>query len=575
MTILNSIILFVMMFLLVATVEAAVCVYKEDEGFSALFMNEDQTHRKPWLIIKDLATEGGGNGRAIVIGLIPAVANFGLTMSADLTILIAVMLIGTMVYLCWWFNKGFESIPEIITFALMQLILFWELKAAGSTMVAKYQPGELLKSIIFIAPALILIASIGFLVFSSASYNKKVVQKKVVALATIAVLLLTAFANIKGGDVAVVQAAEGPWYHFYNSDLQKDADKDNDFNFGPSAYHKAAANLPATTAEEADKEFRERLKKDPALGAADMAWLDAIVGTRFIGVFYDEANKAWDAAINKAKVSYVEKGQDEYNKTINTFFEFLDKAKKVEIVEKTSGLDDQMYMNPVTTDKVPDVIVRVTENHKGHFLRYTFEIKENIFTVEYRLECGFQPCNVEKIMGIKPVNKKTVARTPNPNPSPNPSPSPNPNPHPSPDPNPNPEPVKDPSKSIVKPNDDPGPGENTNNPSNPDYSTKDLPTNSNHMTYPEYKEKIETLKEVNETQRVGGDPNTPSTSTPPDTTVHSNAENGTGNGGVDTPTPVSPLATADETKTTTGGETTNSGESISTAPNKPWSGPKD
>ena len=565
MTILNSIILFVMMFLLVATVEAAVCVYKEDKGFSALFMNEDHTHRKPWLIIKDLATEGSGNGRAIVIGLIPAVANFGLAMSADLTILIAVMLIGTMIYLCWWFNEGFESIPEIITFALMQLILFWELKAAGSTMVAKYQPSELLKSIIFIAPALMLIASIGFLVFSSASYNKKVVQKKVVALATIAVLLLTAFANIKGGDVAVVQAAEGPWWHFYNSDLQKDDDKDNDFNFGPSAYHKAAANLPATTAEEADKEFRERIKKDPALGAADMAWFDAIVKTRYIGVFYDEVDKQWDAAINKAKETWLT-DEAKYKEAYGAFFLYLDKAKKVEIIERTSGLDDQMYMNPATVDSAPDVIVMATENHKGHFLRYTFKIKEKEVTVEYRLECGFQPCNVEKVMGITPKNKKKT--TPKPSGGGGGGGS-------TPTPTPTPKPVKDPSKSQVLPNDDPGPGENTNNPSDPNHSTKDQPTNSNHMTKNEYDQKMEDLKEINESQRVGGDPNTPSTPTPPDTTVHDNSEEGTGNGGVDTPTPVSPLATADETKTTTGGETTNSGESISTTPNKAWSGPKD
>lgn len=569
MTILNSIILFVMMFLLVATVEAAVCVYREDKGLSALFMNEDGTHRKPWLIIKDLATEGSGNGRAIVIGLIPAVANFGLTMSADLTILIAVMLIGTMVYLCWWFNKGFESIPEIITFALMQLILFWELKAAGSTMVAKYKPSELLKSIIFIAPALMLIASIGFLVFSSASYNKKVVQKKVVALATIAVLLLTAFANIKGGDVAVVQAAEGPWYHFYNSDLQKDDDKDNDFNFGPSAYHEAAANLPATTAEEADKEFRERIKKDPALGAADMAWFDAIVKTRYIGSFYDEVDKQWDAAINKAKEAWVGDEQ-KYKEAYAAFFLYLDKATKVEIIKRTSGLDDQMYMNPATTNNIPDVIVMATENHKGHFLRYTFKIKEKEVAVEYRLECGFQPCNVEKVMGIRPVYKKPVAKTP-PSNGGNSNPNPNPNPNP-PRPNPNPpENNKNPQRSTVLTNDEDR-GENTN--SGNQYSTKDQnETNSGYNTKQQTDQRVETLKEINEEQRVGGDESTITTPTPPDTTVSDNSSTGNGNGNIDTPSGEVPLATVDETVTeSVGNGTTNAGETVTTEPNKAWDG---
>lgn len=563
MTILLSVLIFAVMFLLVSTAEA---FSRSEYGKPDLFVTEDGETRNLLDVAKYMVTDT--SGRAVVIGLIPAMVNLLVTMSQDLAILLAIIVLGTMIYLCWWWQKDFESLKEFVVFILMELVLFWELKAVNTVLVAVMKPDGIWKSVVTTMPVLLLIAAAGFFLISSAVYNNENTKKKIFAVGTAAVLALTSFAFIKG-ETAVVQAESGPWYHFYNHDLQKDEDKDNDFNFGPSAYHKAAANLPATTPKEADKEFRERITKDPALGAADMAWFDAIVKTRYIGSFYDEVDKQWDAAINKAKETWVEDEQ-KYKEAYGAFFLYLDKATKVEIIERTSGLDDQMYMNPATTNNIPDVIVMATENHKGHFLRYTFKIKEKEVTVEYRLECGFQPCNVEKVMGITPKNKKKT--TPKPSGGGGGGGS-----TPTPTPKPDPKPVKDPSKSQVLPNDDSGPGENTNNPGS-NYSTKDLPTNSNHMTYPEYKEKIEELKEINETQKVGGDPNTPSTPTPPDTTVHSNAEEGTGHGGVDTPTPVAPAPVAAETQTATtteGNVVTNAGEQINTSPGQPWGGPKD
>lgn len=571
--ILVSVIVFAAMFLLVSIAEVSSKLTEGEDLSSKLFLNSDGETRSPIVILRELLDEAQENGRAIVIGLIPAMANFLISTIPDLAILIAVILLGTMIYLCWWYQMKFESVLETVFFVIMELILFWELKASISTIVASTKmEGGIWRDIVLTAPTLLLIAAVGFFIISSAAFHQQTTKQKVFAVGTAVVLLLTAFTFIKG-ETAVVKAEEGPWWHFYNSDVQKDEDKDNDFNFGPTAYKEEKVKertVVKTTAEEADKEFRERIKKDPALGAADMAWFDAIVKTRYIGSFYDEVDKQWDAAINKAKETWLT-DEAKYKEAYGAFFLYLDKATKVEIIERASGLDDQMYMNPATVDSAPDVIVMATENHKGHFLRYTFKIKEKEVTVEYRLECGFQPCNVERVMGITPKNKKKT--TPKPSGGGGGGNTPTPTPTPKPDP----KPQKDPSKSQVLPNDDPGPGENTNNPGS-NYSTKDLPTNSNHMTYPEYKEKIEELKEINETQKVGGDPNTPSTPTPPDTTVHSNAEEGTGHGGVDTPTPVAPAPVAAETQTATtteGNVTTNAGEQINTSPGQPWGGPKD
>ena len=80
------------------------------------------------------------------------------------------------------------------------------------------------------------------------------------------------------------------------------------------------------------------------------------------------------------------------------------------------------------------------------------------------------------------------------------------------------EPEKNPelaSYEYVEPNDDPGPGPDTNAGEGAVYSPEDQDTNSNHMSdYEEYVEAIEELEIVNESQKTGDDDNTPSY-TPP------------------------------------------------------------
>lgn len=165
-------------------------------------------------------------------------------------------------------------------------------------------------------------------------------------------------------------------------------------------------------------------------------------------------------------------------------------------------------------------------------------------------------------------------------------------------------PEKDPelaSYEYVEPNDDPGPGPDTNAGEGAVYSPEDQDTNSNHMSdYEEYVEVIEELEIINESQKTGDDDNTPSY-TPPVEYVTNPAEpeaepetlpppvidnNGdTGNTAVeavvvneageeeiveigtaapiDEPTPIQPPATIV------------GGEAISTEPAGEWGGPPD
>lgn len=403
-----------------------------------------------------------------------------------------------------------------------------------------------------------------------------------------------------------ISGAESNW-HFYNLDLQDNENDGDDFNFGPNPISEVAMNTGMLEQIESgnfdiakidptgfDQNLRDRMRVDPALGAADMAWFDSLLGTRYLGVFYDECDEQWDAAMNKAKEQWIGDAAD-YNDTITAFFEYLDKADKVEVRKDDKQLSDQMYMNPATKDDVPDIIVLETDEHGGWYLVYTFTIKETKkVEVMYRIACGYQPTDVAEVMNITPTNKtsgggttgggtarkgggvvstiKGGGTTPNPNPNPRPDPKPKPDPDdpkpepkPTPDdpkpkpdnpddpkpkpdnpddPKPKPEEKKNPSKGTpVLPNDDDGPGENTNNPDNPDVSIKDKPTNSDHMTKDEYDDSIQENKDANDNSHDIGD-FTPSTTVKTDDGSDVHQDN---NGDeADNPSDVSDSSVADD-----------------------------
>lgn len=296
-----------------------------------------------------------------------------------------------------------------------------------------------------------------------------------------------------------------PEWHFYNTDLQYNESVADDFNFGPA--------VAAADANAADQELRSRMSIDPALSAAVMGYVDAKLGTRYLGTFCDGEDKdEWATIINNTKQYWLTDVAD-YDATLTCFFDLLNRAsKRLETAEGT----DKMYMNPATIDGTPDVIIRDTKN-SGTYLIYTWQIKNAKFEVAYRLECGFQPTEITKTTKVvsqgsdpTPTPKPTKDNpspssdsTPNPGPKPTPTPNPTPNPDPDPTPPPKPDPdpsPKDPTKGTkVDPNDDDGPGKNTNNPDDPNHSTEDKDSNSSNLTPEDYDKTIDEMKDANVT----------------------------------------------------------------------------
>ncbi|MBR2753873.1 hypothetical protein IKD82_01790 [Candidatus Saccharibacteria bacterium] len=533
---------------------------------------------------------------AIGAGLVVGGVNYLAPKTTSLlpAVVLLIVMIIVFILLIGLFLRDGSDVEELIAFIILIALLVFPTMAAAAA-VNSFISNYYMISLIKIIPPALAILAVGLAVIDFCKFNHHSMAAMIAKVVTAVLLLCLVVSGFNWWKKPErVSAAEetvdvdenkvippevlNDWYYFYNAKLQDDGDGTNDFNFGP--------NPGELKASEYDAEFRERLRHDPALGAADMAWADANLGTRYLGEFYESCKGDWAKTINASKEAFM-KDHELYNKTLDAFFQMLDKAE----VEVTSGqMDDQMYMNPYTVDGVPDVIVMETPDHTGTFLTYHFTIKgTGKVSVSYRTECGFQPTNVEKVMNIKPEPQPEPKPNPNPNPNPNPTPEPTPTPpgpKPTPEPTPTPKPPtptpeptptptpptptpkpKDPGdapKKNTEPNDDPGPGPDTNNPSDPNHSTKDQPTNSNHGNYDQYKESVNDLDRTNQDQKQGGDSNKPSTPKPSnDTKVDNSGGSGTGNGGIDNSTEVAPPAKTSDNKT------------IDDSPGGAWGGPPD
>ena len=484
-----SLILAVVIMLVIATAERMLngvkLVEAEDEGrklykfrFASAFAG---VGRDGWI-------------KGAVIGTVVGIVNFFASKIKEVIWLAPIFLaivLGLMVYLMVWWHKDGTNVKEMICFIILAH-LFYAVAKPVIIMMPILVKSVFWMSLFSLLPRILLILCIGFFIVDALFYyyeNGEDEEKAKIAhifawvvksLTLLAIILLLVFgvtwkaisSSSPGTPVKDTPIKTNiSWYGFYNLSLQNDSDPSNDFNFGFNPFK------DEMTAKDYDVEFRERLKVDVALGAADMAWLDANVGTRFMGVFYDEVDQKWDAAINYAKERFMG-DQILYYKTLDALFAFLDTANKVEITN-ADGIDDQMYMNPYTVDGIPDVIVMETEDHTGHFLKYTFIIKDQIFEVSYRIDCGYQPCDVADIMNITPQERPNstpisttpettrapeTTRTPETNPPETNPPETNPPETNPPETNP-PEttsPRKDPTQGTpVGGNDNPGPGPNT------------------------------------------------------------------------------------------------------------------
>ncbi|MBR3055700.1 hypothetical protein IKG64_00015 [Candidatus Saccharibacteria bacterium] len=347
------------------------------------------------------------------------------------------------------------------------------------------------------------------------------------------------------------------WYYIHNSECLANDTTEDDFNFG------LRPDIENMTTQELYELWREVLWDDPTIGAANLAWFDRLFGTRYLGEFYETCQGNWAKTINLAKEKFM---ADEilYHDTLKAFFKYLESSvAKISVVHYTSGITDQMYVNPFTTSGVPDVVVFETDQKDGYFLKMELQIKssttggnpaagnggENKGTLAFmvRADCLFQPANVAELLNITPQEnptKKTPATTTPTAPTPTtpakttpssstpskstpatPSKKPvqpvtpadpvKPDPKPTPTPTYNKDPSKGPEGDLVKPNNNTGTGESTNTGMGSKTSAAEKPesvsTGQTGQSHSDYKADQKVKEDVNNSQSTGKDPSTPST----------------------------------------------------------------
>ena len=365
--------------------------------------------------------------------------------------------------------------------------------------------------------------------------------------------------------VATTAAAAMPEWNWVHDGVLANDNTEDDYDFGldplGEVLAKRVANGELSVDDLANKSEKQLYKLlvgeaedvvdiiendaqgDPSLTAAMAAWYDVNMHTRLIGDFmvnYKGHEEDWMRMNNYAS-EFWDEHPAVFDDAVANFIDHLRHADEV-VVEYQTGLTDQMYMDGLTAGTRPDVIVLESANNEGYFITFKYNVKSETINVSYRMNCRWQPTNVAKKLGVTPgknPNKRTSTVGGSGGGGKGGSGGGKKNQFSNP---------KDPTKGTkVLPNDTNGPGPDTNNGVGAQYSRVDQPTNSNHMTQEQYWQKMEDLTEINETQREGGDSNTPSTAPPStDTRIDNNADTGGnngGNGGIDKPTPTSNDAT--------------------------------
>ncbi len=508
----------IMGIVMAGTILAAICLFDKSDN--------DKDNNNGW------CSNIGQKGWlfAILAGAAAVVAFYLAT--TELAVLSLIVLIALNVRFCLWWRRDGSSPKEMVPFIILA-VLIWISAESATWKVASFVDSTFLTSVITMLPALMLVISIGFFVVDWLSFRASDVdasgsklQKRdlvlsravtgVTVLIAVALLVMTMVGVAEGRPESDSESAAGGWLHFYNLDCYYDDDPDNDFNFGPSAFTEGA------DAKSVDAEFRRRLKIDPALAAAITATIDAKIGTRYLGEFYDSCSDDWVKTINASKDCWAS-DQQAFYKELDALFAFMDKASVS--IRDCQSVSDQMCMYPYTASGDPDVIVPKTNDHSGHELVYTFKIKDNTFEVAFRLECGFQPTDVAEIMGIEAQDYTTFVTSATPGGDTS-----------TPD-NPTPSYNKDPNKAPkenAEPNDDSGSGSNTSSGGN--SSTEEKSTNSNnYSSYDEYRKDMDAMNDA-----------------------------GTGYGGIDKPTEVTEPA-----------KEAGTGDSIDSSPGEVWGGPTD
>ena len=219
-------------------------------------------------------------------------------------------------------------------------------------------------------------------------------------LSVLALLLVACLAvpAVRGVFEAAAQAIEGIEVHYFNDDVQDDDIDTNNYNFGPDRYKsaseavadgKAAKVVEYIATKEGTGDFFESIKVDPALCAAIALDMDERLAFDE-KILTDEQDVVIGQRADAAHLHFL-KDHAYWERAVKMITERLTSGEIS--IQEINDYTSSMYQwhNGLEGNK-PAVIVRNSHNSGGHFVQFNLG-KPGV--VRYRLECGYQPVDVD------------------------------------------------------------------------------------------------------------------------------------------------------------------------------------
>lgn len=512
-----------------------------------LFGSKETEEEKIWIRV-------GALPLGIVVG---AVAYLAVVAPPGVALMLMLVIVVVMAYLCYWWKHEGTDVKEMIPFILLLALAWFPMKAAAATASKLCGENNLLASIVLILPMLCGIAAIGAILWSYFTYYKDeyyapqknytksqaeyaygksqmhrwlrvgavVVTVLALSLVTISGLDFAKSDMAKNAGVDNVYGAEGDqvgsiklktWEGivFYHDDVVDDGDDENDWDFGKSPYKKGKG------AKYYQRDFANKILKDPAKLSGTLVAYDGTLGTPYLGevsaVGYDEKYTYLDRGNTAIRIMSKAENKPIFDDTSSVIYDLIMSADKVKLKKK--DITNYLCMTDLTIDGVPSLVYYSVDIKDANVLALYYNMKgEDTAEIDFCIDCDYQWCNCESKMDVRPAakpsgvgshkaSKKTKSHGSKPGKKPggtgdNTGGTPQYNKSPS----------KAPSTNT-EPNDDKGPGPDTNNPSDPQHSRVDTPDSSTSGSYQDYKDNNQNLSDTNNSnQQSGTNPGKPST----------------------------------------------------------------
>ena len=219
-------------------------------------------------------------------------------------------------------------------------------------------------------------------------------------LSVLALLLVACLAvpAVRGVFEAAAQTIKGIEVHYFNDDVQDDNIDTNNYNFGPDRYKsaseavadgKAAKVVEYIATKEGTGDFFESIKVDPALCAAIALDMDERLAFDE-KILTDEQDVVIGQRADAAHLHFL-KDHAYWERAVKMITERLTSGEIS--IQEINDYTSSMYQwhNGLEGNK-PAVIVRNSHNSGGHFVQFNLG-KPGV--VRYRLECGYQPVDVD------------------------------------------------------------------------------------------------------------------------------------------------------------------------------------